>query len=126
MRHAGNVLWGRRVMIVEDQMLLAMELESLLAELGCTVLGPAPSVAQALALLEQQRPDAAILDVNLNGQTALPVAEALTAQGVPFVLATGRTDVLQPELQGAPRLGKPVDHNELVRALVQVLDGGPA
>jgi CheY-like chemotaxis protein len=122
MQHAGNVLRGRRVMIVEDQMLLAMELESLLVELGCTVLGPVPSVARALALLEQQRPDAAILDVNLNGQTALPVAEALTAQGVPFVLATGYTDALQPELQGAPRLSKPVNHNELVRALVQVLD----
>jgi CheY-like chemotaxis protein len=90
--------------IVEDEGLLAMEIESLLAELGCSVLGPVPSVDGALALLDQQRPEAAIVDVSLDGQTALPVVAALTAQGVPFVLTTGYTRVLQPELQGPPRV----------------------
>jgi CheY-like chemotaxis protein len=122
MPHAGEILRGRLVMIVEDEMLLAMELETFLEELGCAVIGPAPSVARALALLDQQRPDAAILDVNLNGQTAMPVAAALSAKDVPFVLATGYTDDLQPELQGAPRLAKPVNHTDLLRALVRVLE----
>ena len=122
MQHDGEVLRGRQVMIVEDEMLLAMELETLLMDLGCGVIGPVPSVARALALLDQQRPDAAILDVNLNGQTALPVAAALNAQHVPFMLATGYTDALQGELQAAPRVGKPLNHTELMHALVQILD----
>jgi DNA-binding NtrC family response regulator len=113
-------------MIVEDEMLLAMELETLLMELGCGVIGPAPNVARALDLLDRQRPDAAILDVNLNGQTAMPVVAALSAQGVPFVLATGYTDALQPEMQGAPRLSKPVSHTDLLCALAQVLEARAA
>jgi DNA-binding NtrC family response regulator len=121
MPHASEILRGRQVMIVEDEMLLAMELESLLEEMGCSVIGPAPNVDRALALLDQQRPDAAILDVNLNGQAAMPVAAALNEQHVPFVLATGYSDELQPEMQDAPRLSKPVNHTDLLRALVQVL-----
>jgi DNA-binding LytR/AlgR family response regulator len=109
------------VLIVEDEMLVAMELEALIAEQGCAVVGPAPTVERALALLEQGRPDAAILDVNLDGTTAAPVAAALRAGGVPFVLATGYAQALQPELAAAPRVAKPVDHKQLVRTLAQVL-----
>ena len=122
MQDANEVLRGRRVMIVEDEMLVAMELEDLLVEQGCAVVGPVPSPARALALLAEDLPDVAILDVNLNGQTAQPVAAALSAQGVPFVLATGYSQSLQPELKDAPRLDKPVDHGKLVRILVRLLD----
>ena len=110
-------------MIVEDEMLVAMELEDLLAEQGCAVMGPAPNADRALALLDEELPDAAVLDVNLNGQTALPVVTALRAQGVPFVLATGYSQSLQPELKDAPRLDKPVDHGKLLRVLAHLLDG---
>ena len=111
-----------RVLIVEDEMLLAMDLETLIAEQGCAVIGPAPTVDRALALLEQERPDAAILDANLDGTSAAPVAAALKAQGVPFVLASGyATDCLQPELREAPRVAKPVDHDQLLRTLAGVL-----
>jgi CheY-like chemotaxis protein len=125
MQDARDVLRGRRVLIVEDEMLVAMELETLIADEGCTVIGPAPTVDRALALLEHERPDAAVLDVNLNGTTAAPVAAALTAQGVPFVLATGYGGAqgLQPELTGAPRVDKPVNHEQLVRALAQLIAG---
>jgi CheY-like chemotaxis protein len=125
MQDTGEVLRGRRVMIVEDEMLVAMEMESLLADQGCAVVGPAATVDRALALLEHERPDAAILDVNLNGTTAAPVAAALKAQGVPFVLATGYGDAqpLQPELKDAPRVDKPVNHGELMRTLAQVIAG---
>ena len=121
MQAASERLRGRRVMIVEDEMLVAMELEALLAEEGCAVVGPAPTTARALALLDEELPDAAILDVNLDGQTAAPVAAALNAQGVPFVLASGYSHALQPEMQGAPRLDKPVNHEKLVRALASLL-----
>jgi DNA-binding NarL/FixJ family response regulator len=123
MQDGNEVLRGCRVMIVEDEMLVAMELENLLAEQGCAVVGPAPTADRALALLGEGLPDAAILDVNLNGHTAVPVAMALSAQGVPFVLATGYGNALQPELKGAPRVDKPVDHEQLVRALTQLLGG---
>jgi DNA-binding NarL/FixJ family response regulator len=110
-------------MIVEDEMLVAMELESLLAEQGCAVVGPAPTADRALALLDEGLPDAAILDVNLNGHTAVPVASALSARGVPFLLATGYSQSLQPELKDAPRVDKPVNHEQLVRALARLLGG---
>jgi two-component SAPR family response regulator len=122
MQAANEALRGRRVMIVEDEMLVAMELEDLLIEQGCAVVGPAPSAARALALLDEELPDIAVLDVNLNGQTAMPVVAVLRAQGVPFVLATGYGHTLQPELREAPRVDKPVDHDKLVRVLVRLLD----
>jgi DNA-binding NtrC family response regulator len=109
-------------MVVEDEMLVAMEIESLLAEQGCAVMGPAPSADRALALLDEELPDAAVLDVNLNGQTAMPVVAALRAQGIPFVLATGYGNTLQPELKAAPRVDKPVDHDKLVQILARLLE----
>jgi DNA-binding NtrC family response regulator len=123
MQAPNEMLRGRRIMIVEDEMLVAMELETLLMEQGCAVVGPASSANRALALLDQELPDAAILDVNLNGHTAMPVVAALNAQGVPFLLATGYGNSLQPELRNAPRVDKPVDHDQLVRVLVRLLDG---
>jgi two-component SAPR family response regulator len=122
MQDANQALRGRRVMIVEDEMLVAMELEDLLIEQGCAVIGPAPTAERALALLDEDLPDAAILDVNLNGQTAQPVAAALSAQGVPFMLATGYGHTLQPELKDVPRVDKPVDHDKLVRVLTGLLN----
>jgi two-component SAPR family response regulator len=125
---AAEVLQGRRVMIVEDELLVAMELESLLEEQGCAVVGPAPTVDRALALLDRERPDAAILDINLDGQTAIPVAAALKARGIPFLLATGygNMQASEPELNGAPRLDKPVSHDRLVRVLARILRSKPS
>ena len=116
-------LHGRRVLIVEDEMLIAMEIERLLERQGCVVLGPAPTIARALALLDQERPDAALLDLNLNGQPATPVAAALSERGVRFVLVTGYGEMQskEPELQDAPRVDKPVHHQELVRTLAEAL-----
>jgi DNA-binding NtrC family response regulator len=123
MQEAGEVLRGRRVLIVEDELLVAMELESLLEEQGCAVVGPAATVARALALLDGERLDAAILDVNLDGQTAIPVAAALNEQGIPFLLATGygAAQASEPELKDAPRVDKPVSHDRLVRTLARIM-----
>jgi DNA-binding LytR/AlgR family response regulator len=121
-------LAGLRVLIVEDEFLLAMELESLVAQGGCTALGPASSVRQALALIEGERPDVALLDVNLKGERATPVAAALQERRVPYVLITGYSDaqLSEPELRQAPRLDKPVSCRALTRAVKSVLDrAGP-
>jgi CheY-like chemotaxis protein len=123
---AGEALRGRRVLVIEDEMLVAMEFESLLQRQGCAVVGPASTVDRALALLDHDQPDAALLDLNLNGESASAVAVALRTRGVPFVLVTGYGEAQssEPELQGAPRVDKPVNHQELVRALAQVMDAG--
>ncbi len=123
---AGEALRGRRVLVIEDEMLVAMEFESLLQRQGCAVVGPASTVDRALALLDHDQPDAALLDLNLNGEPASAVAVALRTRGVPFVLVTGYGEAQssEPELQGAPRVDKPVNHYALVRALAQVIDAG--
>jgi CheY-like chemotaxis protein len=116
-------LKGLRVLVVEDELVIAMELESLLEGLGCIVLDPAPSIRRALHVLSGERPDAAVLDVNLQGQQVTPVAEALQQQDVPFVLVTGYgIERLHDEaLQRAEYVRKPVDEPRLVAALFRAL-----
>ena len=123
MHDRSDVLRGRRVLIVEDEMLIAMELEALITEAGCMVCGPALSVGQALTLLNCTQPDVAILDANLNGEDAAPIAAALSARGVPFVIVTGYAAAhMNAELQHLPRLDKPVDHARLICTLAKILD----
>jgi YesN/AraC family two-component response regulator len=111
--------------VVEDDWLLARELLGLLASQGCIVIGPARDPPQALALIADAPPNAAILDINLGGQSALAVAAALAAQEVPFVIVSGYSQLrLQhPALLQAPFLSKPVDHQALVSTLARLVDG---
>ena len=117
-------LTGRRVLVVEDEFLLAMELETLLQRGGCIVLGPVPTIHQALAVLDHEQPEVALLDVNLKGERATPVAAALIDRGVPFVLITGysRLQLTEPELCAAPRIDKPLTCRDLKRAMAQALE----
>ena len=118
-----STLEGRRVLVVEDEFLLAMELEDVLRRQGCTVLGPVATVDGALALIGDGQTDVAFLDLNLDGQSALPVAAALSARDVPFVVVSGYSEArLQAhELRHASRLAKPVDHPKLLRELERLL-----
>lgn len=125
-----RALAGLRVLLVEDEMLVAWLLHDMLADLGCAVVGPAARVAQALAMIDAQAFDAAVLDVNLNGQTSYAVADALTARGVPFVFSTGyaKDRVAQP-YRGRPILQKPFHEGELgaaLETLVATRPQGPA
>lgn len=112
-------LAGVRVLVLEDEALIALTLMDTLRELGCTIVGPASSAPAALDRLEQVTPDLAILDVNLGGSSSAPVAKALRARGVPFVYCTGYAEpALQIEQDLiAPMLTKPVDPRELAEAL---------
>jgi CheY-like chemotaxis protein len=103
-----------------------MELEALLRGLGCIPLDPAPSIRQALRALDGERPDVAVLDVNVRGQRVTPLAEALHERGIPFVLVTGYGSERLHEraLQGATYLRKPVAARQLGQALVEVLAPG--
>jgi len=120
----GSGLAGRRVLVAEDQFLVALELAQELSEWGCAVLGPVASNREALKLLGpgQARPDAALLDAELLDGRVAPVAAALAAAGVPFALLTGYDDGdldEEPALCAAPRLGKPYGR----AALRRLLDG---
>ena len=114
---------GPLVLVAEDEFLLALELELLLEGHGYRVLGPASTVAEALRMLEGATPDAALLDVNLRGEMVTPVAEALRARGVPFVLASAydRPERLAGTLAGAVNLGKPTSDGRLLAALAQAV-----
>ena len=82
-------LAGRTVLVVEDEAIIAVMIADVLNELGATVLGPAGSLQQALALADDPRIEAAILDVNLRGERVAPIAARLFDRGIPFAFATG-------------------------------------
>jgi len=116
-------LQGARILIVEDEVLLAIDLADRLKREGCDVIGPASREAKALALLERVRPDAVVLDLNLDGKLPIGLAKTLVARQIPFVIVTGygnrQLDVAM--LQQAPRLDKPIKMPDLVRALSNLI-----
>lgn len=101
-----------RILIVEDDALIAMELEARMSAHGCAVVGPSPTIAVANGLLDQVRPHAALLDVNVCNECIAPIADL----GVPYVLVTGRARLTfaESELQVA-KLFRPVAEAELTR-----------
>jgi CheY-like chemotaxis protein len=104
--------------VVEDEMLIGMLLEDMLAEMGHEVVAVVPRVNEALATVQQEAFDVAILDVHLGGQSAFPVAEALIDRGIPFVFATGYGERGLPEkYRGRPILQKPFAKDDLERIL---------
>lgn len=113
---------GRRVFVVEDEMLVAWLLEDMLVDLGCVVVGPAGNINQALAMIEADAIDAAVLDVNLNGEMSYPIADALAARGVPFFFSTAYAkDRILESYQQFPMLQKPFHRTELGAMLVKLL-----
>jgi DNA-binding NtrC family response regulator len=117
-----------RVLVVEDEMLVAMAIEDIVAEAGGTVVGPVGTLVGALALIEQDVAiDAAIIDLNLDRQSSLPLADALAERGVPFIVCTGYGNARLPSPhQNVPVLGKPYGLTELAARLGQLLVPRPA
>jgi CheY-like chemotaxis protein len=114
-----------RVLVLEDQFLIAIELEEMLARLGCIVVGPVPTVARALGVLAGDKVDFAILDVNLGRERSTPVAEALRARGVPFALSTGydASQLQEEAFKDAQHLGKPIAFHQLAETIQRLTDG---
>lgn len=108
-----------RILVVEDEPLIAMMLEDFLDLLGRTVTGTADSVASAMAAVDQGGIDAAILDVHLRaGEKSWPVADKLAAAGIPFVLATGGSgDMIEPDHRDRPVLSKPFTMDAVEKVL---------
>jgi CheY-like chemotaxis protein len=109
---------SKRVLVVEDELMIRMLLDGMLGDLGHTVAAEAGGIDEALALAKEADFDIAILDVNLNGQPIDPVVEILIERGLPFVFATGYSPRGVPEpYQGNPTLQKPFQSEALARAL---------
>ncbi|HEX4181430.1 MAG TPA: HWE histidine kinase domain-containing protein [Caulobacteraceae bacterium] len=112
---------GLKLLIVEDALLLALELEAGLSEAGAEVLGSAADVGEAMRMVSLPI-DAAVLDANLNGASVLPVAQALSGRGIPFVFATGYgDDKMLPAGFDAPVIRKPYDVTQVAAALSAVV-----
>ena len=108
-----------RVLIVEDEYLIAMDTAACLEDAGCAIVGIAASVDNALALLAAEECDAAVLDANLKGVSAEPVAEALCQRGIPYLVVSGYAPNQRPGLLAtAPALSKPCLESKLVAAVL--------
>jgi DNA-binding NtrC family response regulator len=113
------VLNGARILIVEDEFLIADVAAEWLSELGATVVGPAANVAQAKAAIEQNSLDGALIDINLNGERSDPIIALLKGRNIPYVIASGYGNSLAPE--GCVVLEKPYSMEGLDAAFARVL-----
>ena len=115
-------LKGKRILVVEDELLLALCVGQALEEQGCKVIGPATSVRQGLNLVEKTTVNGAVLDINLNGESVYPVAKALMDRNIPFLFTTGYNSLDVPSsFRSVPRLDKPVELGLFIRVLKQIM-----
>lgn len=118
-------LKGLRVLVVEDQAPIALQLEDMLVESACEVVGPASRVGQALRLLSDHTVDAAVLDLNIAGELVYPVADALDARGLPYIFATGYDPSDVAGRYGhRPVLRKPFSRRQFLEAIQKTLQQG--
>jgi CheY-like chemotaxis protein len=114
-------LQGKRVLIVEDDVLLLMSLQDMVTTFGCTIANSAMAVGPALQMARDPALDLAILDINLCGKLVTPVAEMLASRGVPFIFASGYDAQMVPSVGERPRVSKPYTSNQIRTALLAAL-----
>ncbi len=120
------VISGNRVMIVEDEALVAIVVSESLSVLGCSVIGPFSRCADAMAAVDAGDVDAAILDVNLDGEMVYPLADILTERGLPFIFVTGYgAESIDRRFAHIPVMQKPVERNMLQRIFVPNVSAKP-
>jgi len=112
---------SRRVLVVEDDFLIALDLESILQSAGCTVLGPVASEVAALALIENENPNLALLDIHLVDGNAFAIADRLATKRIPFAFLTGHSQKFLPTAHSErPMFSKPYKPDNLVRDLLSL------
>ena len=118
-----QALTGRRVLVVEDESLVAMLLETILEDMGCSPVGPVATVDEGLAMVAAETSlDAALLDVNVAGRQVFPIAEALKARGVPFIFSTGYGEGGLPDAwRGQATVQKPFTESAIRDALLKAM-----
>ena len=116
-----GMLSGKRVLVVEDEALIAAMVEDMLVDLGAVVVGPAATIERGLAFATNEELDAALLDVNIRAARIDPVAAVLRSRGIPVVFATGYGQSAFAQSTGAPILEKPYTQEKLGHALSEAL-----
>ena len=113
---------GRRILIAEDEAMIALDLESVLQDLGCEIIGPVADVEDLVQQLEAHHPDGALLDINLRGKQVFAVLPRLIQQGVPVIITSGYDDVtlIPQDFRELPRLSKPFNQTALRELCVTV------
>jgi DNA-binding NtrC family response regulator len=114
-------LKGKRILVVEDEALIAVMIEDMLADMGSEIVGPAATIEEALRLASSEALDGAVLDVNVRGERIDPVAELLMARGVPMLFATGYGEVKLASGAAATVIDKPYTQDKLSRALAAAI-----
>lgn len=110
---------GRRILVVEDEPIVAMCLEDMLEALGYGIVGPATRLSEGIALARDAAFDAAILDINLAGERSTAIAEALAARGIPFAFASGY-GAPPPGFEGCPLIAKPYREDDVAAVLARI------
>ena len=114
---------GKRILVAEDEFLVALVVEGTLQSIGCTVLGPFADLAEATEVATREQVDAAVLDINLRGEMVYPLAEYLDAHGIPFVFTTGYAIKDVPEhFRVFDCLRKPVSKRTLEQVVRRMLN----
>lgn len=114
---------GNRILIVEDEYFIALEIQRALNAVGAEVLGPVPSLEKASIILDSAVPDFAILDVNLEGESSFPIADRLKDSAIPFMFVTGYDDwVIADRYRDVPRMTKPYSIGSLIAFVVGLVD----
>lgn len=127
MGQMANAATGKNVLVVEDEIMIRLLLEDMLADLGYTIAAAVGRIDDAVKVAKTAAFDVAILDVNLNGQTVSPVAEIIEGRGLPFIFATGYGERGLPErFNNRPTLQKPFQQENLGRMLSQAFENMPA
>ena len=114
-------LAGKRVLVIEDEAIIAVMVEDMLTELGATVVGPAATIAQGLKLAASEAIDGAVLDVNVRSERIDPIADVLQARGIPFVYATGYGGAASAGANRAPVIEKPYTSEKLAKAVTAAI-----
>lgn len=113
---------GRRVLVVEDDYFIANEIQAWLTDIGCEVFGPFCDLREPVDMAHMQPLDAAVLDVNLSGQTVYPLASKLLYRHVPVLFVTGYgTESISPQFRAIPRLTKPIFARQLQQAVFDLV-----
>lgn len=125
MENRAKDLAGLHILVVEDEVMVAMMLEDMLQDFGCSV-ELASSIEDALASIRRHALDGVLLDMNVHGRKTIPVAEELVSRSVPFLLVTGygAGDGDPPVIKAAPRLPKPFNEDDLGRRMTEVFVAG--